>query len=676
MIAADGSSEFVVKSVEFSADKLSAEVTVYNNFSDAKEYNVTYKDATKTFKASVGEVTGVTVKTTEAPLNAKTRIDYVLTDAAGIDVTPAVDLDAKCLVKVEGTYAAAETANASEAYITMAAINDVANVTVTYDNGSKDFTPVAGKGDIKCVPAQAVKAAPLFASASGVDVNDKSECAKFYLGLSAKDISVAVNDSKTDVFFCAKDDNGDVISYDKYDVKSANDDVASVSATVDTGKFAKLTVNGNSVGSTTLIVTASKNGSEKSYTIPVTVTKEKTAVKMTVEASRPTMSNAYDSDYKNLIKAQLLDEDNNKVKGNFTFEITTPNATNTSLSDTSVVNTDEAKSYFTAEGASAKIYTVKITGSDLKTDKTFERNVTVNVKALADTVYNVNTGAAMTYAVEMLADDGSLNSKLDENTSDKRNVTARLYATANGLFAGYVRQSSSTVTIGDMNTTTHTNATANAATKLDSVTVAAKYGTLAFEPANGYLTSANVVSGSAATLDTAYDSYSGSGVKFKSVNATSTIIYKENDFSTLAKLGNYTVEFRVHYADVNGKNNTKNTSTAADKTTKYASVKNSFSVTNTVKVPTVTVTSRKVDSSNVLDYKQNLKTDVDMNNNTSDYESISVINDAYNTKPVNEKLSTDSKKVTVKNVIVEDDRVNDGEVWNFYIPINSTFTLK
>ena len=572
-----------------------------------------------------------------------------MTDANGIDVTPSVDQKAKCNITVEGNYSTAEVGDASDAYITMTNVGDVAKVTVSYDNGAKDFTPVTGSGEIKCVPAQAVKAAPVFKSASGVDVNDESHCAKFYLGLSDKAVTVEEGKDKNDVYFCATDEKGDVVSYDKYEVTSANEDIASatVDASADSGKFALIKVHGNVVGTTSLTVTASKNGAVKTYVIPVTVTKTNVAVKITVDVSRTSMSNAVDSDYTSKITPQLYDADGNKVAGDFNYEITNnpTAAATTGAAFTGGSNTASGSSAeFVAGEATARTYTVKVTGSDNKTSTVFTRNISISVSALSDKAY---TGSvAMTYAVEIDK------KALDENSKD-RTSTAKLYATCNGLFAGYVRETAGKVTIGQARNDGKF-ATADNNTKLQSVKVAAKYGTLAF--ASGKLIESNAKSGSA--ISTAWKPYATtSDAKFDCVDTTASAqIYKANDYTTLAKLGTYTVEFRMTYA--------KDTS-------KYVSATNTFSVANTVKVPTVTVVSRKADSTTFTDYVKGLKTDVDMNNNTSDYVSIS-----EDTTANNATTSANGTKVTVKNVIVRDDRVIDGEKWNFYVPINTTFTQK
>ena len=152
--------------------------------------------------------------------------------------------------------------------------------------------------------------------------------------------------------------------------------------------------------------------------------------------------------------------------------------------------------------------------------------------------------------------------------------------------------------------------------------------------------------------------YTGAAT-FKCVKGTN-VTYKANDFDTIAKNGTYTVEFRLVY-DSDKKNTSKDEDGNA-----YAAVTNTFTVNNTVVVPTVTVDTRKVD---LADYVAGLSTDVDMNNNTSSHESITADNSADNEKP-----STDGTKLTVKNVKVTDTRA--GLNWTFYVPINTTFTQK
>ena len=108
----------------------------------------------------------------------------------------------------------------------------------------------------------------------------------------------------------------------------------------------------------------------------------------------------------------------------------------------------------------------------------------------------------------------------------------------------------------------------------------------------------------------------------------------------------YTIRYEIKEAS-------KTTSTVKSQT---------FTVKNTMKLPTVSVNSRIADSLNDADIIANLSTDVDMNNNTSEHESIVKL-DGTKTNSNNTK--------TVKYAVVEDTYGNG--TWHFFIPINATF---
>ena len=453
--AADGSTVLAVKSVEFAADGKTAKVTVFGNFTNGTAYKVTCKDSVVDLTAKVGEVSRIAINTASAEQNVETAIDFTLFDANGIDVTPSVSLDTTCYVSVTGNYSAANLDKASKATITMNTVKDEAEVTVTYNSNAAGAQDVTATQKITCVDAKATQGTKLFAATN--NKNDNSQCAKFYLGLSDASVSVAEGHDVNNVYFCAKDSKGDVISYDTYEVESSNDDVASASTTVDSGKYAVITVTGNTVGAAQVNIKATKNGKDTYYTIPVAVTKTAEATSMTVSVSRPTMSDVNDSDYFGTVNAQLYDMDGNKVNGTYSYELVT------TVSGTAISLTGNK---YTAANAVAKTYTIKVTGADQNTGKTFVRNVNVTVKALPATKTNLK----LTYQIEL-----SRNT-VDENPADTRDdaVTSRLYATYNGLFAGYVRTNG---TIADGSVTP-----ANAVTKVE---VLAKFGTSTFAPSTG-----------------------------------------------------------------------------------------------------------------------------------------------------------------------------------------------
>lgn len=631
--AADGSVELAVKSVEFSADGLSAKVTVFGTFTNATTYKVTCKDTTVDFTAKVGEVARIQIDTASAEQNVETPITFSLFDAEGIDVTPSVSLDTTCFVTVTGNYSAANLDKASKASITMNVIGDKADVTVTYNSNVAGAQDITATQTITCVDTKAVQGTKLFADLNasargGVDgnyYNAISNCAKFYLGLSDSTVSVAENNSTNNLFFCAKDSKGDVISYDTYEVESSNDDVASVSLSKESGKYAQISVNGNTAGSAVLNVKATKNGKDTYYTIPVVVTKEAEAVRMDVSVTKPTMSNVNDSAYEGEVKATLYDKNGNYVSGTFHCEVTTvTSGTALRVTDYSSRRWYGGIASYTARSAVAKTYTIKVTGADANTGKTFTRNVNVVVK-------NLPTGSPLklTYQIELdrnVVDENPLNTNDDS-------VTAKLYATYNGLFAGYVRKDG-TVTIAD--------GTVTPAERLTDVTVAAKFGTSVFSDTDELYGTGSGFDSIGATV----------GTKFEAVSTTGPITWTPEGSSTLAKTGLYTIEYRLY--------------TAADK---YTSRTQNVNVKNSVAIPTVKVTSRTVDTLEEDDIIKVLSTNVDMNNNDSDHKSITDLSSRAS-GIVAPTASTSGDKKTVKYAIVKD---NYDVQWNFYVPINSTF---
>ena len=609
--AADGSTVLAVKSVEFAADGKTAKVTVFGNFTNGTAYKVTCKDSVVDLTAKVGEVSRIAINTASAEQNVETAIDFTLFDADGIDVTPSVSLDTTCYVSVTGNYSAANLDKASKATITMNTVKDEAEVTVTYNSNAAGAQDVTATQKITCVDAKATQGTKLFAATN--NTNSKSNCAKFYLGLSDASVSVSEGGNVSNVYFCAKDAKGNVISYDTYEVESSNDDVASASTTVDSGKYAVITVTGNTAGSAQVNIKATKNGKDTYYTIPVAVTKTAEAASMTVSVTRPTMSDVNDTDYFGEVKAQLYDKNGNNVSGSYSYELVT------TVSGTAI-NVNTATGKYTAANAVAKTYTIKVTGADQNTGKTFVRNVNVTVKALPANKNNLK----LTYQIEL-----SRNT-VDENPADTTDddVTSRLYATYNGLFAGYVR-TDGLIANGSVTP-------ANAVTKVE---VLAKFGTSTFAPSTD-LYAAGVA-----------EAIGNSGETFSAVKP-GDITWATEGTADLAKVGTYTIEYRIY-----------------DQTdaAKYTSRTQTVTVKNSVVVPTVAVTSRTVDSLDYAGVQKALKTNVDMNNNTSDYESItSIASKIDGTAPV-----ANNNKMTVKYATVVD---NYGTTkWTFYVPINTTF---
>lgn len=239
-------------------------------------------------------------------------------------------MDTTCVVSVEGSYSSAEISKASKASITMSTVGDTADVTITYSTNDKDAQDVTATQKITCVKAESVKGTGLFAQAGKAGelhkFPDDEECAKFYAGVKATNVSVAKGKDEH-VYFCAEKDEYEAVNYDSYEFESANEAIATVNVETDAGKYAVVTVTGNEKGSTQINVKATKNGATTFYTIPVVVTNPLEAVKMTVTIDTPTMSNVDDSAYFGTIEAKLFDSEGTEVTGHGTYEfdVTTTN---------------------------------------------------------------------------------------------------------------------------------------------------------------------------------------------------------------------------------------------------------------------------------------------------------------------------------------------------------------
>lgn len=136
------------------------------------------------------------------------------------------------------------------------------------------------------------------------------------------------------------------------------------------------------------------------------------------------MTNVYDKDYSAYVWAGLYDKDWNEVDCDYTV----------SLVNDSHKNTLKIESWHGVEawGADPGTYTLEIKASQNDNESvTFTKHVTLTMKSLPDDAYDEDTGVALTYTAE------------NGTSADIANVydcvTTRLYATYNGLFAGYVR---------------------------------------------------------------------------------------------------------------------------------------------------------------------------------------------------------------------------------------------
>ena len=704
----DKTAALEIKDLTVAADGKTAAVTLNKNMENGVKYSVTIKGVTKEIDAKVGDVTKVEVLTKTAQQGKDTKIDFRLWDANGIDVTPAKEIDSTCQITVTGDYQSAER-TPSKAAITMSKIGDKAEVEITYDTGAKDFVPLTGKGTIECVKAEATEGTAAF-KVSNV-LNDKSKCEKFYKEDSDKEVSVAEGKEKT-VYFCATNaDKTEAVNYDKYEVESANENVFSVSAVKDNGKYLEIVVTGNNAGSAAINVSASKYGAVSSYRIPVTVTKDEVATRMEASIDRTEMSNSPDPDYKATITVKFFDAAGKEVTKDTDYSVEITNTSDKLSQDSADGVSIENKNEFKIDTTSVpgndykqvkpKRYQLRVTGQDTVADKTFVKVLSVTVKKLSEDAFNSSKGAAMVYKLEMAKSKVSEEAAV-KNTADGKNKV-RVYAECGNLFAGYVDQN------GDIATDL---IYATPATQITQVGVAVSFGSEYYTNTGAGATSCDLVYDNLAATNTRagakmlisttpadrYVEYSVTGgtlkdeIKLPSVTSGGAIdpisltgcTYgdstpvgtgyiamkngKETDFQTLAKTGRWNVE--LIYNDNGGKEVVKS---------------NTFTVEGLGFTPKVTAGDRDVSALSFDEINKALSTNVDMNNDNG--SSISIVGLIYTDKDSKKMVcahagdsvaatNTDGTKTFIKYAVVVDN-VDGGTTPIYYcVPLNVTFTLK
>ena len=667
--ADDKATQLNIKSVETisGSEGKQLKVTIYGSLTNNQKYNITSGETIKgEFTATVGEVASIAIKTTTAEQNTKTKIEYALLDANLIDVTPSINLTTKVYVSVEGSYADRDISDASDAYVTMANEGDKVNVKVTYNSGVKDAADVVAEGEIVCVKAAAVEGTGVFSTSK--NLNKLSQCAKFYIpSVATTTARVKVSASSTPIYFYVPDKNGDAVKFDSYEVESGNDNIVSANVSSSTGKYAVIDATGNNVGTAALTVKATKNGQDSYFSIPVSTYDPTKAVKMTLEIDKSVMSDSDDPDYKAKVTAILYDANGDKVNGNFSAEVkdVNNNITPIKLETTNLPDTDKAEFIVTANGATARTYSIEVKGSDQNANATdFSRRVSVTVKALPAVLKNI------TYQLE------TTKTTLDEAKEKERESTVALVAYCNGLFAGYVRGDDNFVKGGTGNKSTGYSiggkgvATGEA---IVAVTMSAIYGNKQYGTFDGATAEKGSTSVALTNTGEAITIVSGAGFTSSKSKAAITIhsvstaaISKQavDAHKDVAVVGNYTVKFQLQT-----ENDVKNN--------KVQSKEIVVKVTNSYPMPKVTVVNTKVkDVSSYTSIRndENLKANVDLNNDTSAYESITGFYDtAY--KPIVSATSTN--KMVVKYVAVEDTVWDQNDVtWTFYVPVNVTFIQK
>ena len=375
----------------------SAVVTVSTPFKNGVTYNVYMKnDETNgsSFVASVGDVAKIEISTSQAEVNTPTKIEFYLFDGNGVDVTSAVNRDETCTVTFEGNYDNFNNKKASNTTVTMATSGDVCTVTVEYDKNDGKTDPKTASKDITCVDASAKNGTPYF-KATPTDTNDTDLCYRFYDPKNSMDtnVKVAINKNVLVHFYAQDSSDESAISYDSYEIESADETVATAEIDQATGKWASFYVTGNTKGNVLLELKATKNGAESTYEIPVTVTEQAAPVKAKLNVTKDTMSNAWDNNYYGEITVTVTAADGEKADPDLYNTAapvlkTTNKGVDTDLKGDAKYDGDPDTGFkvvgdaYTAWAAEGGNYVIEAEVTDLTSGKVLTARNTVTVKEL------------------------------------------------------------------------------------------------------------------------------------------------------------------------------------------------------------------------------------------------------------------------------------------------------
>ena len=364
------------------------------------------------------------------------------------------------------------------------------------------------------------------------------------------------------------------------------------------------------------------------------------------------------------VTASLQDTNNKKVEADFTAELLTELSAGQTAPTITPASQDGTEVNFKLNFANAqattttwKTYTFKITGVDKNhKDVIFSQNVTVQVKKLP------NPLTALDYQIELQV-NGKVANTVEETDKDKRSITAKLYATCNGLFAGYINSSNN---IGSQDGSKKMGGTYLIPTGscITAISGCAIRGVDVFLPTDA---TPGLISKTAISAKLGANLPSDSKMTFSSVvDDGNNVIDTSNE---VAEVGSYSIMYA--YSVSGG-------------AVKYVSAP--FTVTRDYKTPTAKVSTTNVSNINDFDkiIEEAITTNVDMNNNTSGYESITKGSNGFYKKEV---VGVDKYKMLTSSDIVNSDRivvgyvqvvdnVNADEDWLFYAPVSATFKQK
>lgn len=429
---------------------------------------------------------------------------------------------------------------------------------------------------------------------------------KIYLNSFSADATLYDEGADEDFYFAALDKNGDAIAYDSYEVESANENVITIGSVDENGKFVKFGVTPVKAGTAKVVVRATKNEVETVYSGTVTVKAAKRLTSIALDKASLSVGNNENSVVNDKVKVTLKDQYGNTINSD-----TTVNAS----WDVSVYNNKDENNFkvekdgryvkVASTGADTGSYVVEIEAS--AGDKTLKKRFNVSVRDASK--------GTKSYKVELSRNSVDLNP--EELQWGDGKVTARLAQYNGTVFNSYVEE----------NVTAQIAKGSKYATSGDLTTL------------TGDKNTAVALSGSSIVMDTV--AASGEAIK----------LVAGHGINGVAEIGTYTVTLKT---TVDGKDVSK---------------KATFSVKNTMEMPTVTVLTTTGEGSGVDLVKDCIKVDIDVLSENAADSVVNVLDKNYATA-----VEGTDGRLSIKYIEVKD--TFEGDEYHYYVPVSKTFKQK
>lgn len=403
-------SSMVVKNISFSEDGKKVTLTLHSYFKDGTTYTVSTNDDAMSFVASVGSPVELKILTQKATVDKETRLESVLYDKNGIDVTEVYGGSIEYKAEVMNGY----VKDGNKLFMTE--VGKTATVTAQYVSTTDSNLKLSGVAVIMCVSAEISNETNFTLTKTTTEPD--------YTATSYKDNRKVSIGSDYYVHFRALDTDRSEIKYSSVKYESSDPDTLIVNGE---GKVRPI-----KNGSVKVIVTAVYAGEDFIYSYDVTISEAPYLKSIQLGTDSVKMSNVYNSDYRQYIPVTAYDQYGEVYPLTSESSVFTDNNTYKQ----NLVSYDAASDRIVVKASAAVpgtyTYTLTLTADSKKASATFQVAV-------------VTVPTTGTDTVEIFIDKNQADLSLNEDVSSSQYANVRLAKYRGGVFMNYITYTSATI---------------------------------------------------------------------------------------------------------------------------------------------------------------------------------------------------------------------------------------